>query len=154
MAGNTVFEEGATPAGKTGKTGLSSSWVNAAFLVEALVLLAAIVAAMAVFSSLFANAAVTSKEAEQLTQAVQAASNAAEEFSHDPAAVAAGQAVGLGDAVDGAKADGLSLQVSVESEPQGSGMLYSAHITVSSDDAAKPGEIYALDASRYVKGAE
>ena len=154
MADNTVIEQIADPtsSGKNGGTGLSSSWVNAAFLVESLVLLAAIVAAMAVFSSLFANATITSRDAQKLTEAVQLASNAAEEFSNDPVAVANGQPVGLGAAVSGTKADGLSLQVSVESEPQGAGTLYTAHIAVSGQDPDED-ELYALDASRYVKEA-
>ncbi len=141
-----------TSAGKGSPAGLSPSWVNAAFLVESLVLLAAIVAAMAVFSALFANATITSKNAQQLTAAVQLATNAAEEFSNDPEAVASGQAVGLGAAVDGSKTDGLSLHVDVESEPQGAGTLYTAHIAVSGQDSGDD-EIYAIDASRYVKEA-
>ena len=86
------------------------------------------------------------------TRATLLAQNAAEEFSSDPAAVAAGKTVGQGvaagnvSAVDGS--DGLTVSCDVDSDAQGRGTLYTAHITVSDDS----GEVYALDASRYESG--
>ncbi len=139
-----------------GKTEKSPRWVNAAFMVEALVLLVVIVAAMAVFSSLFANATLSAKSAEQTTQAVRLASNAAEEFSHNPAAVAEGQVVGLGYAADGSTHDGLTVHTTVSDEQTDEGTLYTAHIAVTpegTDGQSADNELYAIDVTRYVKGA-
>ncbi len=141
------------------KAAESPAWVNAAFVVEALVILAVIVAAMAVFSSLFTSAIVSSKNAERLTQAIQVASNAAEEFAQDPEAIAQGQTVGLGYAKDGSQQGDLTVHVSVESDDVQSGTLYTAHISVTeqasgSDAQAQASEVYALDSSRYVREAE
>ena len=126
----------------------SKTKVNTAFLIEALVLMAVLIASMAVFT----HSAVAAHQAEDLTRATLLAQNAAEEFSSDPAAVAAGKTVGQGvaagnvSAVDGS--DGLTVSCDVDSDAQGRGTLYTAHITVSDDS----GEVYALDASRYESG--
>lgn len=120
----------------------SRTKVNTAFLIEALVLMAVLIASMAVFTQLFTHSAVAAHQAEELTRATLLAQNAAEEFSSDPAAVAAGDA----SAVDGS--DGLTVSCDVDSDAQGRGTLYTAHITVSDDS----GEVYALDASRYESG--
>lgn len=117
----------------------SKTKVNTAFLIEALVLMAVLIASMAVFTQLFTHSAVAAHQAEELTRATLLAQNAAEEFSSDPAAVAAGNV----SAVDGS--DGLTVSCDVDSDAQGRGTLYTAHITVSDDS----GEVYALDASRY-----
>ena len=140
----------------------SKTKVNTAFLIEALVLMAVLIASMAVFTQLFTHSAVAAHQAEDLTRATLLAQNAAEEFSSDPAAVAAGKTVGQGvaagktvgqgvaagnvSAVDGS--DGLTVSCDVDSDAQGRGTLYTAHITVSDDS----GEVYALDASRYESG--
>ena len=120
----------------------SKTKVNTAFLIEALVLMAVLIASMAVFTQLFTHSAVAAHQAEDLTRATLLAQNAAEEFSSDPAAVAAGNV----SAVDGS--DGLTVSCDVDSDAQGRGTLYTAHITVSDDS----GEVYALDASRYESG--
>ena len=120
----------------------SKTKVNTAFLIEALVLMAVLIASMAVFTQLFTHSAVAAHQAENLTRATLLAQNAAEEFSSDPAAVAAGNV----SAVDGS--DGLTVSCDVDSDAQGRGVLYTAHITVSDDS----GEVYALDASRYESG--
>ena len=112
----------------------SKTKVNTAFLIEALVLMAVLIASMAVFTQLFTHSAVAAHQAEDLTRATLLAQNAAEEFSSDPAAV------------DGS--DGLTVSCDVDSDAQGRGTLYTAHITVSDDS----GEVYALDASRYESG--
>lgn len=129
----------------------SKTKMNTAFLIEALVLMAVLIASMAVFTQLFTYSAVAAHQAEELTRATLLAQNAAEEFSSDPAAVAAGKTVGQGaagnvSAVDGS--DGLTVSCDVDSDAQGRGTLYTAHITVSDDS----GEVYALDASRYESG--
>ena len=120
----------------------SKTKVNTAFLIEALVLMAVLIASMAVFTQLFTHSAVAAHQAEDLTRATLLAQNAAEEFSSAPAAVAAGNV----SAVDGS--DGLTVSCDVDSDAQGRGTLYTAHITVSDDS----GEVYALDASRYESG--
>lgn len=146
-----------------------STWQNAAFVIEALVLLAALVASMAVFTSLFSKSIVLSGNATKLTRAVQLAESAADEFSSDPAAVAAGQAVGEGIAAGNAdEADGLRVAVDVSDEKTGAGTLYTARVRVldasatggatvpdeaNVADASDGSEIYALDVARYVSEA-
>ena len=121
-----------------------SSWSGTAFMVEALVLLAVLVACMAVFTQLFAHALTMAHTSEQLSNAVAVAQNAAEEFSTDPVAVSTGQTVGEGVAAHGV--DGYDVACDVTSTPQGNGTMYAAHITVSSEGT----QLYELDASRYV----
>ena len=125
----------------------SKTKVNTAFLIEALVLMAVLIASMAVFTQLFTHSAVAAHQAEELTKATLLAQNAAEEFSSDPAAVAAGKTVGQGVAARNVS-DGLPVSCDVDSDAQGRGALYTARITVSDDS----GEVYALDASRYESG--
>ena len=101
----------------------SKTKVNTAFLIEALVLMAVLIASMAVFTQLFTHSAVAAHQAEELTRATLLAQNAAEEFSSDPAAVAAGKTVGQGvaagnvSAVDGS--DGLAVSCDVDSDAPG-----------------------------------
>ena len=131
----------------------SKTKVNTAFLIEALMLMAVLIASMAVFTQLFTHSAVAAHQAEELTRATLLAQNAAEEFSSDAAQqlyeginIGQGAAVGNVSAVDGS--DGLTVSCDVDSDAQGRGTLYTAHITVSDDS----GEVYALDASRYESG--
>lgn len=130
-------------AQKQGKT----SWTGTAFMVEALVLLFFLVASLAVFTQLFAYSANGAKEAQRITQATELVQNAAEEFSANPQAVAAGQTVGLG-AAQSEGADSFTVSCDVSDEAQGHGTYYTAHITVTDSE----GEAYALDASRYMEG--
>lgn len=139
-----VDEGGRRGAGRPG-------WAGAAFMVESLVLLAAIVACIAVFASLFAKSAIAGAESTKTTHAVQLAQNAAEEFSSDPASVAAGEAVGQGVAAGSADGrDGLSVSCDVKKQDTEAGAYYTARITVT-DDAGET--VYAVDAARYVKEA-
>ena len=62
------------------RAGGSAPWRGTAFLVEACVLLAFVVAAVAVFAALFLGAAREGERAERLTRAVVAARDAAERF--------------------------------------------------------------------------
>lgn len=131
----------------TGRPG----WTGAAFMVESIVLLAAIVTCMAVFASLFARSALAGAESTETTHAVQLAQNAAEEFSSDPASVAAGVAVGQGVAAGSADGrDGLHVSCNVAEQDTAAGTYYTARITVT-DDAGET--VYTLDSARYVKGA-
>ena len=133
--------------GSAGRPG----WPGAAFMVESIVLLAAIVACMAVFASLFARSALAGAESAETTHAVQLAQSAAEEFSSDPASVAAGVAVGQGVAAGSENGrDGLSVSCDVDERETAAGTYYTARITVA-NDAGKT--VYTLDSARYVKGA-
>lgn len=123
-----------------------SNWAGTAFMVEALVLLAVLVACMAVFTQLFAYALTTAQESERTSSTVIAAQNAAEEFSADPESVYASKPVGEGVAENGA--DGQYVSCDVTKTAQAAGTMYAAHITVS-DNA---GVAYELDATRYVSG--
>lgn len=62
-------------------------WSGVAFIVEALVLLVFLAAAVAIFTRLFSGAATRSDEALQLTRAVAAAQSTAERFAADPESV-------------------------------------------------------------------
>ncbi len=128
---------------KQGKT----PWSSTAFMIEALVLLFVLVASLAVFTTLFAQSATGAHQAKRISEASVVAQNAAEEFSADPTAVANGTAVGAG----AAQGDGTwTVHCKVTGQEAGeAGTLYTAHITV--DD--EQGEAYALDTSRFVKGA-
>ena len=115
-----------------------------AFVVETLVLLVVLAASIGIFTQLFSRATAAADQSTQLCQAVNVAEDAAEEFSADPARVAAGEKVGDGVAVKGRH--GYKVSCKIMQDKQGVGTLWAAHITVS--DAQ--GKIYALDTSRYV----
>ncbi len=136
------------------------SWTNLAFVVEALILLFAIIVSMTVFTSLYAKAGTLATRSEDLTAAIKMAQSAAEEFSNDPASVAAGTPVGLGFAAGQKDTAALSVTCDVTSSKTDAGTLYQAHITVNdsdvaagSSDGAAASEIFSLDASRYVSEA-
>lgn len=138
--------------------GPGRSWTGLAFVVEALTLLFAIAVSMAVFTSLYAKAGKLAARSEDLTAAIQMAQSAAEEFSNDPASVAAGTPVGLGYAAGEKNTDALAVTCTVDAQATGAGTLYRAHIVVveaagAGDDAANAAaEVFSLDASRYVSG--
>ncbi len=140
-------------AGLDGRRGgRAHGWTGAAFMIESLVLLAAIVACMAVFASLFARSAIVASGSTDTTRAVQLAQSAAEEFSSNPAAVANGDAVGQGVAAGSADGEnGLSVSCTVDEQETAAGTYYTAHITVTNEAGD---EVYTLNAGRYVKGAK
>lgn len=106
-------------AAKRKRPRVTPPWTGTAFLVEALVLLAFLVAMLALFMALFADAAERERQADQLTQAVSLAQNAAERFATDPAKAAPLYAQ-----------DGLVVQMKTQPEEQVGGMLWHAVITV------------------------
>lgn len=106
-------------AAKRKRPRVTPPWTGTAFLVEALVLLAFLVAMLALFMALFAGAAERGRQADQLTQAVSLAQNAAERFAADPA-----------DAAPLYAQSGLVAQVKAQSEEQAGGTLWHAVITV------------------------
>lgn len=119
-----------------------------AFVVETLVLLAVLAASMAVFTQMFSRAAENANQSARVCQAVNVAKDAAEEFSCDPAAVAAGEKVGAGVAASGR--DGYEVACDVTEESTETGTMYRAHIEVSDSE----GVAYKLDTARYVSGVE
>ncbi len=135
----------------------SRTWHGAAFVVEALVLLAFLMASLAVLVQLMGAAHDRGEEADRLTSAIVLASNDAEAFAADPAsgsrterfqdvdgALAPAEANSGENAGEGAGA--FEVQRTVTQQDEGAGTLFSARIAVSAH-----GEIvYELDTSRYV----
>lgn len=125
-----------------------ASWHGKAFLVEALVLLVFLVASLSILVALFVQARTEADEGERLSQAVQLAQNAAEEFAADPAG---SQGLAIEDG-------GLVATVQVGEEAHESGSLLSATVTVVDEEGGgsiEAGEeIYRLDTARYVPGFE
>ena len=112
-----------------------------AFLIEALVILAFLMASMAVFAKLFAAAQLEGLAATHLSQAVIAATNRAEEFSANPTK-----------GFEPQSSDGLRTVTEVEEIQHGAGKLYNATIIVY-DESTGGDEIYRLETARYVSGA-
>lgn len=140
-----------------------ASWHGTALLVEALVLLAFLVASLALFMQAFAQARGMGAEGSQLAQAVAMASNLAEEFAADPATepeplerdglTASCEVATV--AADGA--DGTCSQTGPDADgaPAGdssgaAGTLYRATILVTDGDGD---EVYRLVTERYARGA-
>ena len=123
-----------------------SNWSNTAFLVESLVLLFFLIACLAVFTQMFAHSWQASSDASKLSAACVVAQNAAEEFEANPQA-AQNDTIDVSDVSD---ASGTSFRVSrsVESEATAAGTMYTVHIAVSDD----MGEVYSLEAQRYMEG--
>lgn len=120
-----------------------SNWSNTAFLVESLVLLFFLIACLAVFTQMFAHSWQASSDASKLSAACVVAQNAAEEFEANPQAA-------QNDTIDVSGASGTSFHInrSVESEATATGTMYTVHIAVSDDT----GEVYSLEAQRYMEG--
>lgn len=126
-------------------------WAGTAFLVEALMLLAFLIAMLALFMALFTGAVQRERQAEQLTQAIMLAQNVAERFAADPSSVEEAYAQ-----------DGLVAQVESTAEEREEGTLWHATITVRADspnansaDAEARQRVsddiaYQLQTSRYV----
>lgn len=99
---------------------------------------------MGVLTQVFSRSIAASQQSERLCQAVNVAENAAEEFTADPAGVAAGKKVGRGVALKGC--DGYKVSCETAQTERSAGTLWRAHITVSDSQ----GKVYSLDTSRYV----
>lgn len=148
-------------AGRRG--GSRASWHGTALLVEALVLLAFLVASLALFMQVFAQARGMGAEGSELAQAVAMASNLAEEFAADPAtepeplerdgltascAVATVAADGTGGQTGSGADDALSGAPAGDSSGA-AGTLYRATILVTDGDGD---EVYRLVTERYASG--
>ena len=110
-----------------------------AFLIEALVVLAFLMASLAIFVKLFSGAQLEGISANRRSQAVLLATNVAEEFSAHPTGVAAT-----------IEQDGLVATCSVEELAHKAGTLYNATIAI----ADGGNEVYVLHTARYVSAAE
>ena len=153
---------GRAGAGATRRDGGRASWHGTALLVEALVLLAFLVASLALFMQVFAQARGMGAEGSELAQAVAMASDLAEEFAADPAVepdllerdgLTASCAVATVAADDAGGADGQT-DSEADDAPSGissgaAGTLYRATILVTDGDGD---EVYRLVTERYASG--
>lgn len=123
-------------------------WHGAAFLVEALVLLAFLAASLAVLFSLFASARAEADRAARLSEPVAIAQNAAEGIAAADSFSA--DAVPATQVVTGAQT-GTTYELAIELEPRatGAGTLWHATITVCDADASAS----ATDAAHSAAGA-
>lgn len=149
-------------AGAARRDGGRASWHGTALLVEALVLLAFLVASLALFMQVFAQARGMGAEGSELAQAVAMASDLAEEFAADPAVepdplerdgLTASCAVATVAADDAGGADGQT-DPEADDAPSGissgaAGTLYRATILVTDGDGD---EVYRLVTERYASG--
>lgn len=122
-----------------GASNRSQGHRGTAFLIEALVVLAFLMVALAVFVQLFTKAQIQGVKANQLSQAVLIATNYAEEFCADP--------TGVGAQVE---KDGLVATCKVSEDKHTAGTLYDATIEVSDGTQT----VYTLHTSRYVGKAD
>ena len=138
------------PTGRTSSAGEGIRWSGAAMLVEAMLLLAFLIASLAVLTQMFAAAVEKANEGVQLTTAVAAASETAERFAANPAGVPEEQVV-----------DNMLIVCKVTDEPHTAGVLYHADISVyaaapgvdASAGTAPQGEpVYSISTSRYESG--
>lgn len=143
-----------------------ASWHGTALLVEALVLLAFLVASLALFMQVFAQARGMGAEGSELAQAVAMASDLAEEFAADPAvepdplerdgltascaiATVAADGAGGADAQTDPEADDAPSGGSSSDSSGAAGTLYRATILVTDGDGD---EVYRLVTERYASG--
>lgn len=160
--GGTGRGGGRMGAGAARRGGGRASWHGTALLVEALVLLAFLVASLALFMQAFAQARGMGAEGSQLAQAVAMASNLAEEFAADPATepeplerdglTASCEVATV--AADGADGTGSQTGPDTDGAPAGdssgaAGTLYRATILVTDGDGD---EVYRLVTERYANG--
>lgn len=128
-------------------------WHGAAFLVEALVLLAFLAAALAVLFSLFASARTEADRAARLSEAVAIAQNAAEGIAAADDLAADG--THRTQTVTGAQTGtDYELTIALELEPKAAGTLWHATITVR-DTTAPDAEsaLYTLETAHYLPAA-
>lgn len=161
-AGAARRDGGSGRPGTARRDGGRASWHGTALLVEALVLLAFLVASLALFMQVFAQARGMGAEGSELAQAVAMASDLAEEFAADPAAepdplerdgLTASCAVATVTADDAGHTDGQTGS-EADDAPSGissgaAGTLYRATILVTDGDGD---EVYRLVTERYASG--
>ncbi len=117
------------------------TWSGTAFVVEALLLLAFLVASLAILLTLFSDAHLRAEDTVRLEAAVAVASDEAEAFGANPFAVPAEQEVTYQDQL-------CTLLVTPDATVYAGGVMYGATISVISDGEA----LYTVRTSRYVRG--
>ncbi len=117
----------------------TSRLTGKAFLAEALLILLFVVCSVAIISQMFAASSERARQSYNLSNAIELATSAAEEFSCSPESVN-----------EEFSAKGLLVSRSVESVTLEAGVMYKAHISVSDPNTGS--QVYSLDTSRYVSG--
>lgn len=110
-------------------------------IIEAMVMTAALVWALALFMRLVSFAMTTSDDSRVLSRAVTMATTLAEEFSANPASVPSS----IRD-----EDDGLVATCDTEAVPSGTGIMYHARIQVSTEAGDRT--VFSLTSSQYVRG--
>ncbi len=119
------------------RTGSGTSRAGTAMLVEAMILLVFLIASLAVFMQMFSASLTRADESRELTMAVAAASDVAEQFAAYPEQAGGEQTL-----------DGMHVVCDVQEEPRPSGILYRADISVYADDgSAEP--LYSITTARF-----
>jgi Tfp pilus assembly protein PilV len=113
-----------------------------AFVIEMLIILFLVASCLAVLVNMFAYAHQKGVENSNTVTAIHLASNAAEEFAHNPAAVPSQQEV-----------DGMYIYTTVTQDQQSTGVLYHATIEVyDAKGASQDGQpYYTIETARYMK---
>lgn len=120
---------------------------NRALIVEALVLLVFIAAAVALIIQVFAAAEVQGRDAHNLQQSTQYATAAAEAFAAAPANASGTVYYASDGTVVDAQSAAFSVITAVTADKQASGTLYHANITVYAADGS---QTYAVQTERYL----
>lgn len=116
-----------------------STWASVAFMVESVVLLVFLAAALAVLTNVFATALASSVESGVQDEAVVAASSVAERFAADPVDLEPEIALGS-----------LHVSSAVTQERRAGGTMYRAEIAVYDATGRGDGEpLYTLTTSCY-----
>lgn len=125
-------------------------WPGAAFIVEALLLLVFLTGSLAVLMNLNAESDRIGRESAHLMNALVMASNSAEEFAADPAAMTGAQTLDAEDTDANLRYEGdLVLVRDVTAEPTEAGVMYRAVITVWDQDAVSSISAPNADAASY-----
>ena len=119
------------------RAGSGTSRAGTAMLVEAMILLVFLIASLAVFMQMFSASLTRADESRELTMAVAAASDAAEQFAAYPEQTGGEQTL-----------DGMRVVCDVQEEPRPAGILYRADISVYADDNSDE-PIYSITTARF-----
>ena len=122
------------------RKGTHHTWSGTAFVVEALVLLAFMVASLAILLTLFSDAHLRAEDTLKLEAAVAVAGDEAEAFGANPFAVPAEQDVTYQDQT-------CTVRLTPEATVYSGGVLFNATISVMFDNE----ELYTVQTARYVR---
>ncbi len=129
---------------------------NRAFVVEALILLAFLAAAVAIILQLFAAAGVQSREAHKLTLSEHLATNTAESFGANPKNVPSIVYYDAeGNPLEYEKGAVYSVETTITPQRMEAGTLYTADIVVTNYELRYDGNVtYELQTKRYLSALE